>query len=72
MGNRLQAAAAVLSSWIERVQSEFAGLDFLGHQLSGSGTAYFGVCRHPQHARRLSSVLKKRQLGSVYVTRSGS
>jgi 4-diphosphocytidyl-2-C-methyl-D-erythritol kinase len=72
MGNRLQAAAVVLSSWIDRVQSEFAGLDFLGHQLSGSGTAYFGVCRHPQHARRLSSVLKKRQLGNVYVTRSCS
>jgi 4-diphosphocytidyl-2-C-methyl-D-erythritol kinase len=70
MGNRLQAAAAVLSTWIGRVQAVFSELDFLGHQLSGSGSAYFGVCRHAQHARRLAAVLKSRQLGSVYVTRS--
>ena len=70
MGNRLQAAAAVLSPWIDRVQAAFAELDFLGHQLSGSGSAYFGICRHAQQARRLASILKSRQLGLVYVTRS--
>jgi 4-diphosphocytidyl-2-C-methyl-D-erythritol kinase len=68
--NRLQAAAYALSPWIGRLRAEFAALDFLGHQLSGSGTAYFGVCRHAQHARRLASILKTRQLGLVYVTRS--
>ncbi len=72
MGNTLQGAATGLSSWIERIRTEFARLDFLGHQLSGSGSAYFGVCRHPQHARRLSAVLTLRQLGQVYVTRSCS
>jgi 4-diphosphocytidyl-2-C-methyl-D-erythritol kinase len=70
MGNRLQAAAATLSPWIERVRTTCAQLDFLGHQLSGSGTAYFGVCRHAQHARRLATILRTRQLGLVYVTRS--
>ena len=70
MGNRLQAAAATLSPWIERVQAACAGLDFHGHQLSGSGTAYFGVCRHARHARRLATILRTRQLGLVYVTRS--
>jgi 4-diphosphocytidyl-2-C-methyl-D-erythritol kinase len=70
MGNRLQAAAAVLSTWIGRVEAEFAALDCLGHQLSGSGSAYFGVCRHARHARRLATILKSRQLGLVYVTRS--
>jgi len=72
MGNWLQAAAAVLSTWIGRVQAAFTELDFLGHQLSGSGSAYFGVCRHARHARRLATVLKSRQLGLVYVTRSCS
>jgi 4-diphosphocytidyl-2-C-methyl-D-erythritol kinase len=72
MSNRLQAAAAVLSTWIGRVQAAFAELDFLGHQLSGSGSAYFGVCRHARHARRLATILKLRQLGLVYVTRSGN
>jgi 4-diphosphocytidyl-2-C-methyl-D-erythritol kinase len=70
MGNRLQAAAAALSPWIDRVSAAFAELDFLGHQLSGSGSAYFGVCRHDQHARRLASILSTRRLGLVYVTRS--
>ena len=54
----------VLSTWIGRMQAAFAELDFLGHQLSGSGSAYFGICRHAQHARRLASILKTRQLGS--------
>lgn len=70
MGNRLQAAAAELSNWIGRTRAAFAKLDFLGHQLSGSGPAYFGICRHAQHARRLAAALKSRQLGLVYVTRS--
>jgi 4-diphosphocytidyl-2-C-methyl-D-erythritol kinase len=72
MGNRLHSAAAALSPWIDRVGAAFAELDFLGHQLSGSGSAYFGICRHAQHARRLATVLRSRQLGLVYVTRSCS
>jgi 4-diphosphocytidyl-2-C-methyl-D-erythritol kinase len=70
MSNRLQSAAASLLPWIERVRSACAQLDFVGHQLTGSGTAYFGVCRHAQHARRLATLLRTRQLGLVYVTRS--
>lgn len=70
MFNRLQAAATRLAEWIGRVEAAFSRLDFVGHQLSGSGSAYFGVCRHAGHARRLAAVLKSRRLGLVYVTRS--
>lgn len=70
MSNRLQAAADALSPWIGRVRTAFAALDFLGHQLSGSGAAYFGVCRHAQHAQRLATILRTRQLGLVFVTSS--
>jgi len=70
MFNRLQSAAASLSPWIERLRTVFDKLDFLGHQLSGSGSAYFGVCRHAQHARRLATILRTRQLGLVCATRS--
>ena len=52
--NRLQQAASSISPWIEKLRMAFDRLDFLGHQLSGSGSAYFGVCRHAQHARRLA------------------
>jgi 4-diphosphocytidyl-2-C-methyl-D-erythritol kinase len=68
--NSLQAAAARLSPWVEKTRAAFAGLDFIGHQLSGSGTCYFGICRHTQHARRLATTLRMQQLGLVYVTRS--
>jgi 4-diphosphocytidyl-2-C-methyl-D-erythritol kinase len=70
MYNRLQAAAATLTGWLGEVTSVFDQLDFVAHQLSGSGSAYFGVCRHAQHARRLASILRTRQLGRVYATRS--
>jgi 4-diphosphocytidyl-2-C-methyl-D-erythritol kinase len=70
MQNRLQKAASSLSPWVDKVRMVFAQLDFAGHQLSGSGSAYFGVCRHAQHARRLAAILRTRQLGLVYATRS--
>lgn len=70
MQNRLQAAAAALSPWVERLRAAFDQLDCLAHQLSGSGSAYFGVCRHAQHARRLATMLRSQQLGLVYATRS--
>jgi 4-diphosphocytidyl-2-C-methyl-D-erythritol kinase len=72
MDNRLEAAAAVLSREMEGIRKAFAELGCLGHQLSGSGSAYFGICRHAQEARRLATALESRQLGHVYVTRSGS
>jgi 4-diphosphocytidyl-2-C-methyl-D-erythritol kinase len=70
MRNALQAAASLLSPWVEKLRQAFNELDFVGHQLSGSGSAYFGVCRHPQHARRLANILQTKQLGFVYATRS--
>lgn len=70
MQNRLQKAASSLSPWVDTIRMVFDQLGFLGHQLSGSGSAYFGVCRHAQHARRLAAILRTRQLGLVYATRS--
>ena len=68
--NRLQSAAKTLSPWIERLQREFARLDCLGHGMSGSGTAYFGLCRHARHARREARRLQASGVGSVFVARS--
>jgi 4-diphosphocytidyl-2-C-methyl-D-erythritol kinase len=68
--NGLQTAAARLSPWVERLRTIFHHLDCPAHQLCGSGSAYFGVCRHAQHARRLTNILRNRQLGLVYATSS--
>ncbi|MHB1033129.1 MAG: 4-(cytidine 5'-diphospho)-2-C-methyl-D-erythritol kinase [Pirellulales bacterium] len=64
--NRLQPVAESLSPWIERLKDEFNDLDCLGHQMSGSGTCYFGLCRHARHARRVAGRLQTRGVGAVY------
>ncbi len=46
MHNRLQAAARLLSPCVDELRTVFSRLDFVGHQLTGSGSAYFGICRH--------------------------
>ena len=68
--NRLRPAAGRLSPWIERTQEELSRQDVLGHQMSGSGTSYFGLCRHARHARRIARRLQANGVGSVFAVRS--
>ncbi len=68
--NRLQPAAEELSPWIERLERVFSREDFLGHQMSGSGTSYFGLCRHASHARHAARRLQANGAGSVFAVRS--
>jgi 4-diphosphocytidyl-2-C-methyl-D-erythritol kinase len=68
--NRLQPAAESLSPWVNRLHKEFSQLDFLGHGMSGSGTTYFGLCRHARHARRSARRLEARGVGAVFAVRS--
>ena len=67
--NRLQPAAERLSSWIKQLHKEFSQEDFLGHGMSGSGTSYFGLCRHARHARRCARRLATNGLGVVFAVR---
>lgn len=68
--NRLQAAAERLSPWIEPLRRRFEQEDFVGHGMSGSGTSYFGLCRHASHARHLARRLQANGVGSVFAVRS--
>lgn len=68
--NRLQPVAESLSPWVKRLHEEFSQLDFLGHGMSGSGTSYFGLCRHARHARRCARRLEARGVGAVFVVQS--
>jgi 4-diphosphocytidyl-2-C-methyl-D-erythritol kinase len=68
--NRLQPAAARLSPWIKRLRETFAEQDLLGHGMSGSGTSYFGLCRHARQARRLARRLQATGIGSVFAVRT--
>jgi 4-diphosphocytidyl-2-C-methyl-D-erythritol kinase len=63
--NRLQSAAASLSPWIERMASTVESCGVYGHQMSGSGTSYFALCRHGRHARQIAARLRAVRLGNV-------
>jgi 4-diphosphocytidyl-2-C-methyl-D-erythritol kinase len=56
--NRLQEPASRLSPWIGCLRDRFQRLGCLGHQMSGSGTSYFGVVRTQGLARRAASQLR--------------
>lgn len=66
MKNRLQSAGKKLSPCVKRLSEEFRGLGLLGHQMTGSGTSYFGICRHRRHARQTAEQLRQRRLGGVF------
>jgi 4-diphosphocytidyl-2-C-methyl-D-erythritol kinase len=66
--NRLQPAAADVTSWIQHLRDCFENESFTGHQMSGSGSSYFGLCRSARCARRIASRLRARRLGAVFAT----
>jgi 4-diphosphocytidyl-2-C-methyl-D-erythritol kinase len=68
--NRLAPAAAGLSTWMERLRVRLAGLDLVGYSMSGSGSAWYGICRHAGQARRLASRLRAMRAGSVFAVQS--
>jgi 4-diphosphocytidyl-2-C-methyl-D-erythritol kinase len=68
--NRLQTAAAELSPWIDRLKRTFDRLDCVGHAMTGSGSSYFGICRHAGHANRIARHLRLLNVGNVYEVRS--
>jgi 4-diphosphocytidyl-2-C-methyl-D-erythritol kinase len=68
--NRLQPAAERLSPWIERLATIFADQGLWGHGMSGSGTSYFGLCRHARQARRLARRLQATGIGNVFAVQT--
>jgi 4-diphosphocytidyl-2-C-methyl-D-erythritol kinase len=65
MVNHLQPAAERLTPWIERLTQEFERQPVHGHQMSGSGSSYFAICRTARQARRVRSALRARDVGWV-------
>jgi 4-diphosphocytidyl-2-C-methyl-D-erythritol kinase len=68
IGNSLQAPARQLCPTIERLGIAFAALGCYAHQLTGSGSAYFGVMRSARHARQAAAMLTAANLGTVFTT----
>jgi len=70
MFNRLETSARLLCPKIWQLRERFGKLDCPAHQMTGSGTAYFALCRHRQHARQLASRLRLENMGEVFVAHS--
>lgn len=64
-GNDLQPPAEEATPWIGRLKQAFAALPFDTHQMSGSGSAYFGICRSRKLAQRLANTLRQQGCGWV-------
>lgn len=64
--NRLTPPAMALSSQINRLASTCEKLDVVAHQMSGSGSGYFALCRSHRHARQVAARLKARGVGMVF------
>jgi 4-diphosphocytidyl-2-C-methyl-D-erythritol kinase len=70
--NDLQAPAESLNSEVRQLHEKFNSLPVVGHQMSGSGTSYFGVCTSFRHARTVAERLKSWGIPWVHVCRSCS
>lgn len=57
--NSLQTPAEILNADVTRLRDRFSELPVCGHQLTGSGSAYFGICRDARQARRLAANLRQ-------------
>lgn len=66
MTNSLEAVAAALCPWIDRVRRALDGLGGYARLMTGSGSACFGVMRSARHARRAAALLSSRGLGTVF------
>jgi 4-diphosphocytidyl-2-C-methyl-D-erythritol kinase len=71
--NRLQPVAEVLRPELVRVRDALADLgpSLDGSAMSGSGSAYFGLCRSPSAARHAAETLQPLGLGWVRVVTCG-
>ena len=69
--NRLEGTARDLFPPMREIREFFARQDCPGHQMTGSGTAYFAVCRHEKQARLLAERVRQRYpAGDVFVVHS--
>lgn len=65
--NSLQAPAEQLCPLLKQVRQAFEAESFLAHQMSGSGTAWFGLCRTKTEANVIAARLRAQRLGRVFV-----
>lgn len=64
--NGLQPAAELLTDWFARITRPLARLGVVAHQMTGSGSAYFVLCRTWREAARVAALFRG-QLGQFAI-----
>lgn len=70
MLNDLQAPAETLNSDILILKDYFSKQSVLGHMMSGSGTAYFGICQNRAQASQIAARLRSTIKGHIFVVQN--
>lgn len=68
--NRLEEAASLVTPWVERLRTWMNHSSAWCHQLSGSGSARFAVCRNAEEAKQLANDLIALGLQRVHTWQS--
>jgi len=68
--NDLQSPAERLNDQVRDLRERFAKLPVIGHQMSGSGTSYFGICSSARHAGAIASRLRSEGVPWVQIART--
>ena len=68
--NDLQGPAETLNSEIITLKEFFSKQSVLGHMMSGSGTAYFGICRNRAQAKQIAARLRSTMKGHIFVVQN--
>lgn len=68
--NALESAALRLTSWIEKIRHAMDRLPVVAHQMTGSGSGYFAVCRTWREATRVAARLRAQNWHNVCATRT--
>ena len=68
--NALQDPAEQLSREISDLKLRFSEEPVIGHMMSGSGSAYFGLCAGRRQALAVAARLKAARIGRVYAAQS--
>lgn len=69
--NRLWEPALSIEPRLSALPEAFKDAGFLAHQMSGSGSSYFGVTFDRMKAMRAAAILRNRSLGFTWVGRGG-
>lgn len=68
--NRLQPSAEALCPDVQRARHALEQRGVIAHQMSGSGTSYFAVCRSRRHAMQLAARLRAEGWPCVFSART--